>query len=168
MRRPIFYPGNQGQPCLCEYDIAFAPTADARSLQQVWVMFFELPSEQNRGGTFANLPPHSPSYLMTKVAGQELSGIQLDLIRFFYYHRPNPDLYVLELCFKPDYDSYERRGGSFHKQGSRLLSTETHEYHNSQVVAGLADVIWTEQKFVTGEQFEELKAAFGLQFIKVE
>jgi hypothetical protein len=168
MRKPIVYPGNHGQPCLCEYDIAFAPTTDSPSSQQVWVMFFELPPEQNRGRTFANLPTHSPSFLMTKVAEQELCGIRLDLIRFFYYHRPNQHFYLLEFGFKPDYDSYERRGGAFHKRGSRLLGTEAHEYHSSQVIAGLADVTWTEQRPVTDEQFEHLKAAFGLQFIKVD
>jgi hypothetical protein len=75
---------------------------------------------------------------------------------------------VLEFCFKPDYDSYERQGGAFHKQGSRLLGNEAHEYHSSQVVAGLTDVTWTEQKPISDEQFEHLKRAFGLQFIKVE
>jgi hypothetical protein len=36
------------------------------------------------------------------------------------------------------------------------------------VVAGLADVAETEQRHVTDEQFEQLKEAFGLQFIEVD
>jgi hypothetical protein len=49
---------------------------------------------------------------MTKVAEQELRGIRLDLIRFFYFRQPDPEHpYLFELGFKPDYDSYERRGG---------------------------------------------------------
>lgn len=58
MRKQIFYPGNHAQPCLCEYEIAYAPIPDSPShQQQIWVMFFELPPEQNRGGTGAALPP---------------------------------------------------------------------------------------------------------------
>ena len=107
--------------------------------------------------------PICPSFLMTKVAEQELRGIRLDLIRFFYFHQPDPEhAYLFELGFKPDYDSYERRGGAFHKEGSRLFGTEGHVYNSNVVFAGLADITWTEHKPVTDEQSEQLKTLFAL------